>query len=83
MSCAGVPGTVVQVIDTTKSLTRSDFASFRCRARGIEGASLSERRQEQHLRKKREILARADLLRSGIATSGSQVTFLTIAETRN
>ncbi|KAH0947632.1 hypothetical protein HN011_008031 [Eciton burchellii] len=42
------------------------------RARGIESASLSERRQEQHLRKKREIIARANLLRSGIATSESQ-----------
>lgn len=77
MSCAGVPGTVVQVIERTRDSRCSDIVAFCCRARGIEGARLSERREEHHLRKKREIVARANLLCSGIAATESQVTLLT------
>ena len=51
--------------------------SLRSRARGIEGARLSERREKQHLCKKCEIVTRANLRRSSIATSGSQVMMLT------
>ncbi|CAD1475936.1 unnamed protein product, partial [Heterotrigona itama] len=42
------------------------------RARGIQGASLSERREKRHLCQSREILGRDHLLCSGIATSHSQ-----------
>ena len=43
------------------------------RARGIQGASLSERREKRHLCQSREILGRDHLLCSGVATSHSQV----------
>lgn len=76
MSCAGVPRTIVQVIKRVKKLsedTQTRAFSLHFRARGIEGARLSERREKQHLHKKCEIVARVNLRRSSIATSDPQV----------
>lgn len=63
--------------------TQTRAFSLRFRARGIEGARLSKRREKQHLHKKCEIVTRANLRRSSIATSDSQVTLLMNWTSRN